>query len=73
MALLCDVRFMILSIFILLSQAKERDRDVKRTSHNFISVTLSNSACNHCSKLLNYKPSVQCSSKLITKLVISVL
>lgn len=35
---------------------------MKRASHNFVAVTLANSICNHCNKLLNYKPSVQCSS-----------
>ena len=45
-------------------QVKEKlDRDAKRASHNFVNVQLPNATCNQCGKVLNYRPSVQCSSK----------
>lgn len=53
--------FVIPFLYILQSKDKS-ERELKRAHHNFVAVTLANSKCNHCSLLLNYKPSVQCSS-----------
>ncbi|XP_067932612.1 rho guanine nucleotide exchange factor 2-like isoform X3 [Watersipora subatra] len=47
-------------------KGKEKgEREVKRSSHNFISISLSNATCSFCSKLLHHRPSVQCSNCLM--------